>query len=288
MKRTSGFGYHHHLMSANSTLSGFPFDAGRHYSFEDPTSRNVPLLPCNGLQESNASELNVSRNHFYDVPRENFHAGPTELGQPKIPTAPAHQKRFLVFDQSGDKTTLMYTQWSPKPHNPYNLNKEGPTYSNFPSRPNTKDEIIEDNSERNAAMEGEEMHEDTEELNALLCSDYDTDISEDDEETSTGHSPSTMTDNGVPDSIEADSFGGPTKRQKLFHAKTSALEDDADSSYGNGCKRSRKEKINETVRVLRNVIPGVDGKEAMVVIDEAIHYLRYLKVKAKSFGLDSL
>ncbi|KAI3447676.1 hypothetical protein Pfo_004341 [Paulownia fortunei] len=358
MEKDSGFGYHQHLhlMSPNLNLLGFPFDTGHlntepvcrnPHSVEDSTFRNVPLFPVSGLQQSKASEPNNSQNWFCPMPhfhqafspvlnsasKEKFPAGLFDFGQQRSPTlgtAPA-QKRFLVFDQSGDKTTLIYSSgvqtpvqfgsfWVPNPPTTYNLSKEVPRYSDNPLRPSMNDENIENNSRD--VME-EEMHEDTEELNALLCSDNDSDFPEDDEETSTGHSPSTMTDNGIQDLVEetgeeVDSFAGPTKRQKLLDGgydvpsnrraasslKTfacSVLEDDAESSCGNGdkqCKeefgslsggkRSRKEKIHETVSILQSIIPSVNGKDAIVVIDEAIHYLRSLKVKAKALGLDAL
>ncbi|XAR62102.1 hypothetical protein NMG60_11016722 [Bertholletia excelsa] len=127
-----------------------------------------------------------------------------------------------------------------------------------------------------------EMHEDTEELDALLDSDEDDDYcSEDDETASTGHSPSIMTGNVKKEWLECAeevaSSVGPSKKLKrldrsydaphltdtassLKQQKCSEYEDDdAESSYAGGQnqdlrepgpllgnKRSRKEKIQET------------------------------------------
>lgn len=357
MEKDFGFGYFRqpHLLSPNPNLLGFPFDngylntepvRGNPHSVQDSTMRNLPLFPVSGLQQSKASEPNNSRNWFYLKPHfhqafapvlnssseEKFHAGLFDFVQQRSPTmgtAP-DQKRFLVFDQSGDKTTLLYSSGVqipvrfgacqvPNPPTTCNLSKEVPWDNYSPLRPSLNDENIEDNSRD--VME-DEMHEDTEELDALLCSDDDSDFSEDDE-TSTGHSPSTMTDNGIPKMVEetgeeVDSFAVPTKRRKLSDGgydvqsdmyaasslKTftySALENDAESGCGDGNKwhkeelgslsggnRSRKEKIHETVSILQSIIPNANGKDAIVVIDEAIHYLRSLKVKAKALGLDAL
>ncbi|KAL0316314.1 UNVERIFIED_CONTAM: Transcription factor [Sesamum radiatum] len=353
MEKDCGFGIHQHSMpplSPNMNSLGFCINSGHlnadpvcmnPYSVDDSTLRTIPLFPVSGLQQLKASQRNDSENWLYGMPhfhpafapalnsafQEKFPAGRFEFGREKSPTigiAPG-QKRFLVFDQSGDKTTLVYSsgvqtpvqhgaRWVPSPLTTYNSNKEELRNSIYPLRSSVKDENIEDNS-RDVAED--EMHEDTEELDALLCSDNDSDFSENDEETSTGHSPSTMTDNGIQDLVEetgeeVDSFLGPTKRQKLLDRgynapskrKTSAcyaFEDDAESSCGNGnkqlkeelgsssgCKRSRKEKIRETISILQSIIPSGNGKDAIVVIDEAIHYLRSLKVKAKALGLDSL
>ncbi|CAI9760744.1 unnamed protein product [Fraxinus pennsylvanica] len=313
------------------------------YSIEDSTTGTFPLFP---LQQLKASGLHDSPNWFYclsrfrqafapvsnSLPTEENPAGPFEnLGRKGCPDMGKKciQKKFLVFDKSGDKTTLLYssgaktpvqcaTSWGPKPPSTLNLTKGEQGDFTSPLGPLFKDECIKYNYEDDLESE---MHEDTEELNALLCSDSDSDFSEDDEETSTGHSPSTMTDNGIQEMVEERSDKGskyvrPTKRQKLLDlnydvpslvyssrsAKThtcSELEDDAESSCGNGInqeskilcslsgrKRSRKERIHETVNILQGIIPGVKGKNAIVVIDEAIAYLRSLKVKAKDLGLE--
>ncbi|XP_011077451.2 transcription factor bHLH143 [Sesamum indicum] len=349
MEKDCGIGIHQHSMPApspNLNSLGFCINSGHlnadpvctnPYLVEDSTLRTIPLFPVSGLQELKASQPNDSGNWLYRMPyfhqafapafQEKFPVGRFEFRQEKSPTigtAPG-QKRFLVFDQSGDKTTLVYSsavqtpvqhgaRWVLNPPTTYNSNKEELRNSINPLRSSVKDENMEDNSRD---VTEDEMHEDTEELDALLCSDNDSDFSENDEETSTGHSPSTMTDNGIDDLVketgeEVDSFLGPTKRQKLLdggynapskrkNSACYAFEDDAESSCGNGnkqlkeklgsssgCKRSRKEKIRETISILQSIIPSGNGKNAIVVIDEAIHYLRSLKVKAKALGLDSL
>ncbi|KAL8504658.1 hypothetical protein ACS0TY_016005 [Phlomoides rotata] len=245
---------------------------------EDFTLRNLPSFPVSGLQELKAI----------------------------VSDKPA-QKRFLVFDQSGDKTTMLFssgvqtpaqfgTYRVPIPPMSRNLKEEGDTNGRL--SPNLNGANVEDYSRD---VSEDEMHENTEELDALLCSDDDSDFSEDDE-TSTGHSPSTMTDdNGVPESVEeggeeVDSFCVPTKRRKFSSLKTgsdSALESHAESSCKDeldswsGRKRSRKERIHETVSILQTIVPNVNEKDdPIVVIDEAIQFLKSLKVKAKALGLD--
>ncbi|CAI9783235.1 unnamed protein product [Fraxinus pennsylvanica] len=315
------------------------------YCIEDSTSGTFPLFP---LQQLKPSELNDYPNWFHCLSR--FHQAyahvPNSLSRKELPVGPIEnlgqkgcpdmgtaciQKKFLVFDQSGDKTTLLYssgaktpvqcaTSWRPKLAATLNLDKEEPRDITSPLGPIFKDECIEYKYGNDLESE---MHEDTEELNALLCSDSDSECSEDDEEASTGHSPSTMTDNNIQEMVEEKSDRGsnsvvPAKRQKLLdlgyvvpslvHSSRSLkthtcseLEDDAESSCGNGnnqelkklCslsarKRSRIESMHETVNILQGIIPGGKGKNAIGVIDEAIDYLRSLKVKARDLGLDTL
>lgn len=353
--------YHQYsnLQLAHLNFSYPRFDIGQQNSFptymtpqsnEVPMNGNSPFFTFSGLPESNASRPTEPCNWLYYSPQfyQGFNPVSTTLSKEKFaPRALENlggnehpngdtisaQKRFLVFDQSGDQTTLIYNSandtpvqcsasLNPKAPSLYNLIKEDPEIKGNEASPFGHffgDEFYEENTRDDVESE---MREDTEELNALLYSD-DNDYSEDDEETSTGHSPSTMTAHDLPECFDERGEGvassaGPIKRHKLLDGSydapefkdtaTSAkaytcsdLEDDAQSSCGNGLeqdsgapgspsrkKRLRKDKIRETINILQEIIPGGKGKDSMVVIDEAIHYLRSLKVKVKSLGLDSL
>nr|GLL18359.1 transcription factor bHLH143-like [Ipomoea trifida] len=319
------------------------------------TNGNFPLSSYTAPLQFKANQPNEPRNWFYGLP--NFDQGSNpflksvtkekdpaasvqNLGRIGNPDAVAGcaQRKFLVFDQSGDQTRLLYSSandthaqgvlpWLQKPPSmAYNSTKD-----QLGSRINKAsplgrflgDECIEDNPR---GVEESEMREDTEELNALLYSDDDDDddddgeYSEDEEEISTGHSPSTMTAHDKHEWLderieEVGSSDEPAKRHKLIDGSygvlcpldnatpakpfgCSELEDDAESSCGNtdyqfsgvlGRKRSRKEKIRETLSLLQKIIPGgKKGKDAMDVIDGTIRYLKSLKVEAKSLRLDAL
>lgn len=318
-----------------------------------PTNGKLPVNAYPVQPHSQAAEAIEPHGWFYCLPRfrQAFMPASLSILKEQLPAAPfvnhgettktkagsgCAQKRFLVFDQSGDQTTFMFssgignpvqclTSWSPKPLGRYNLSPEiqgAKAGTNVLSMPN----LIDDLDETNGADLQSEMHEDTEELNALLYSDDDgdyTDDDEDDEVTSTGHSPSTMTAHEKQDwfdgsTEEVASSAGPIKKRKLFDGvyddvplpvPSSSVkcnlhlddEDDAESSCANSQnpgsdefgsvstnKRLRKEKIRETVSVLRSIIPDGEGKDAMLVLDEAIDYLKSLRLKAKALGLDSL
>ncbi|KAJ4965077.1 hypothetical protein NE237_016926 [Protea cynaroides] len=237
------------------------------------------------------------------------------------------QKRFLVFDHSGNQTSLFISSviapTTPFQHRsckiPSQFNANGihrelaisrdPIYQSGP--------IVSDGLDENHESDGgSEMREDTEELNALLYSDDEYEDSEDDEVASTGHSPNEMTGHEKKEEEEVASSGGPTKRRKLLdgeHEATSSVmdtassekpnglsleyEDDAESSCTkgrtqggqmgsslSGQKRLRKERIRETVSILQSIIPGGKGKDVALVLDEAIQYLKSLKVKTQALG----
>lgn len=321
------------------------------YANEFPV-KGVPPFSFSGLLELKPSQPSEPHNWFYCLPQLHQGFGPVLSTVVKEKLAPPQsvddvggneeanagrgsgQKRFLVFDQSGDQTTLLYSSpngtpvqclpsWHPKAPAPCNLIKEGGQILAdvvCPSGNYSGGEYYEANHRDDVESE---LHEDTEELNALLYSDDDDSHSEDGEETSTGHSPSTMTaHDDLPPCLdemveEVASSEWPSKRRKrldggfdipsLVDTASSAkpftcsdLEDDAESSCGNshnqvselvslsGKKRPRKDQILETISILQKIIPGGKGKDSMDVIDEAICYLRSLKVKAKSLGLDTL
>ncbi|KAK4747496.1 hypothetical protein SAY87_014082 [Trapa incisa] len=249
------------------------------------------------------------------------------------------ERKFLVFDQSGDQTTIMVssgpgtplhciTSWTAKQSAHPNVDNEahGDKLDRRsvmePAKPNDLDDNLGE------AEEASEMHEDTEELNALLYSD-DEDESyyseENDEVASTGHSPSTMTtheklDNYNREDKEHIASSIWSKKRKCNWDNVEVLDDTASSSYLRGqsnhlvndggaefvhAKRERsgilmmglpspenrkihREKIRKTVELLQEMIPGVKGKDTLVVLDEAIDYLKSLKVRARSLGLATL
>ncbi|KAL7227638.1 hypothetical protein ACSBR1_022499 [Camellia fascicularis] len=157
----------------------------------------------------------------------------------------------------------------------------------------------------------------TEEINALLYSDDDGGDSEEDEVTSTDRSPFTIKGGSykkcehMEEKTDEDaSSDGVRKRQKLIdggYKKSSLMdtvssakpeyEDDADSSSAKGrtegadldsiigTKQSSKDKIRETVKFLECLIPSIKSKDPLSVIEEAISYLKYLKVEAKALGV---
>ncbi|XP_042507224.1 transcription factor bHLH143-like [Macadamia integrifolia] len=321
-------------------------------AYANPQSRMASgdgTLPVPGFAFPELGQLKMSQaaephGWFYCLPRHRqaAFAPPNCIGTEKFSAFPhgcygqgaaasnaepgSVEKQFLVFDQSGNQTSFFISSViapsvqvqhpSYKIQNPFDTElatSRDPIYQSGPVVSGALDENHESD-------DGSEMHEDTEELNALLYSDdefEDTDGGEEDDEVaSTGHSPIEMTGHeNQEDEAEEEvaSSGSPTKRRKLLngeHEATSSIMDTASSAKPNGLttsyyeddaqsscikgraggremgslKRSRKEKIRETVSILQSIIPGGKGKDAALVLDEAIQYLRSLKVKAKSLG----
>uniref|UniRef100_A0A1J3HH12 BHLH domain-containing protein n=1 Tax=Noccaea caerulescens TaxID=107243 RepID=A0A1J3HH12_NOCCA len=193
-----------------------------------------------------------------------------------------NQKRFLVFDQSGDQTNLVLTSDIKK------------SFGSL-KQPNMKEDLQRSKKDLAICQEmmrisepdwQSEKQEDTDELNALLYSDDESDCSSDEDEvTSSRHSPSTMSVHGDQETF----VRSHAKKRKVLENML-----DAESSCG-FLKRSKpssnkigEEKIFETINLLRSIIPGEELMDPIVVIDRAINYLISLKMEAENGGYGTL
>lgn len=217
------------------------------------------------------------------------------------------QKGFMVFDRSGNQTQLIYSSVQhPAPYlTEGKAVKDGP-----PLQP----VLPEHFGKNHPSADHSEMHEDTEEINALLYSDEDEEDYSDDEVISTDHSPPVPTKRKyqMPEqrdnlTEEVASSNGPHKRQKLLNGRcmissspcsdkldaSNEYNSDAESSYAIGQnetkhtpKPSKKDNIRMTLKILESIIPGTKGKDPVIVLDEAIHYLKSLKLGAMALGIN--
>lgn len=254
---------HFNLQSPNLSSFCAPLDVGKQNAASadmnpgvNMITRNeaVPTYGSSAFPHMQLGHSNEPHGWFYCLPRfrQEFTCSPNFTSDEKfLPSGHvngskeeiAHkgesgfsQKQFLVIDQTGDQTTLIYSSrfgspveclgsWDSKLHGSNNLNVNDIEPSlrrdvNHVVGPTFDDKV--DEIENQGTGIKSEMHEDTEEINALLYSDSDGYSTEDDEVTSTGHSPSTMTthDNQVPSVAMAEevasSSAGETKKRKCF------------------------------------------------------------------------
>lgn len=234
------------------------------------------------------------------------------------------KRELVVFDQSGNQTSVIYSSGCAEI--PISISAKNCSHGLYDDEEVAAGDIDFKNDSfhkcpltNGTAGEESEMHEDTEEINALLYSDDDNHYSSDDEVTSTGHSPpliKELYDKQTEEmNEEVDSSDGPRKRQRLLdggHQKLSdapvSVEVDAFNNYGadmkstyTGCNSqghqmdsgldyfsTKKAKLRETLKLLESMVPGAEGKHPMLVIDEAIDCLKSLKFKAKAMGLAAM
>ncbi|WOH02701.1 hypothetical protein DCAR_0522090 [Daucus carota subsp. sativus] len=300
------------------------------------TNGSMPIHGSFGLPQAEISQQFEPRNWSYCLPRFRQAFTPVlntaspykNCGDPVASNAQSTPKRFLVFDQSGDQTTLMFSSgisspvnnmpsWRPKASNTFTLYEElkSKHKAGNPSRTFSYNA----NDEQDYEIDGQsEMHENTEELDALLYSDDEGEYSEDEEEASTGHSPSTPDNKRVwfdESAEQVSSSSRPAKKQRVSggdHDVPSLIdtasslkshrciehEDTAESSCGNvnnvigelnpasADQRYKMENIRNTISILESIIPDGKGKNSIAVLDDAIQYLRSLKDNAKALGLN--
>ncbi|KAK2447002.1 transcription factor bHLH143 [Trifolium repens] len=149
------------------------------------------------------------------------------------------QKKFIIFDRSGNKTRLFYSPIISVVQSPIvttsqfaqacDVNLDG-WATNFGHKHFPKYCSPEESDQDHVVNEESEMHEDTEEINALLCSDdYDSDDDGDEEVTSTCHSPlanqmTYLIQEQIKDTKEdVASSDWPNKRHKLFDGRYTRL-----------------------------------------------------------------
>ncbi|KAL0412667.1 UNVERIFIED_CONTAM: Transcription factor [Sesamum radiatum] len=243
----------------------------------------------------------------------------------------APQKKFLIFDQSGSHTRLFFSpSFAPRDQNftskiPASANGQCEQVASRVDEQFLMKPIVGEKWDENHLTDGEdEMLEDTEEINALLYSDSDDeyddndddDDCENDEVTSTGHSPFSIEEDYKDKSLEelkeevASSDESP-KRRRLLDGKykKSSLasaqtllkrtipcnyEDDVESSCAGernshddigSCKREKKVKIRQALKILESIIPGLTRNDPLSIIDKAITYLKSMKTEAEALGL---
>ncbi|XP_039068763.1 transcription factor bHLH143-like [Hibiscus syriacus] len=235
------------------------------------------------------------------------------------------QKGLVIFDQSGSQTRLIYGLFRPPYKYEMTATTEVASSLDFHEGQAVKtDSLIptppalqEEYDENHLGADESEMHEDTEELNALLYSDEEDDDDDygddddDDDVTSTAHSPIGIKRNYEDQDHDYDvmeqvaSSNGSNKRQKLLNdgnkqpiivdEGSHEYDSDAESSYAIGPNHEEetlhneqlvKDKIRTTLKILEGIIPGAKGKNPLLVLDDSIDYLKSLKVEAETLGVN--
>ncbi|GMH03029.1 hypothetical protein Nepgr_004868 [Nepenthes gracilis] len=315
----------HELLHADINPCRFSADVGPNGYGISALPERSPILETRGLIRQCSPHLQTPLLTTNPFVNEKQSLLSTRLdGKPSTCEAFSPQRKgYLIFDQSGNETRLILNSLCSPVQNSiaaiqksfcgYECHVEGHVV-NVEKACFEMPILGEELHENHEVAEGSDSHEDTEEINALLySSDEDNDGGDDsyngeeDDELSTGHSPERLED----DTEEVASSDGSSKRFKTLNDGycQSPLKDTArvvrphglyEDEYGVGfsCspavgmgpvvggKRSRKDKIVATLRILQSIIPGVKGKDPFRVLDEAIDYLKCLKHEAKALSLE--
>ncbi|CAO2041249.1 unnamed protein product [Urochloa humidicola] len=170
-------------------------------------------------------------------------------------------KNYVIFDQTYDRSRVMFHPSLANNFGGYDYNQQqhcygyDQTYAGKSAYGNGGD----------GAAASVRQKEDTAEIDALMSTE---DGEDEDDVLSTGRTPGCRA-SGSPDSTCSSGYGtagGSGRKQET----------------GGGEKK--KERMKKMVRTLKGIIPGGDRMDTPAVLDEAVRYLKSLKVEVKKLG----
>lgn len=179
-------------------------------------------------------------------------------------------KNFIIFDQTDHRSQIMF-----HPAIAHKFN--GPSLDFHATH-------VHDNFERHDATNvGSEMassfEEDSDDIDALLSLEEGEEEEEYDEE-----EVSTARTRGIYGSDSPDSTSAYGLEPQ--HNKFSMLKSSGSSSKRNTGKK--RQKMKKMVNALRGLVPGSNELNTVAVLDEAVRYLKSLKVEVQNLGVGNL
>ncbi|XP_057797700.1 transcription factor bHLH144 [Salvia miltiorrhiza] len=187
----------------------------------------------------------------------------TPFGNVDIQPTEACPRNFIIFDQTKNRSQIM-------------LHPEISSKMFYPGFGVETTLFQENLDQKEANDEGEatasQLKEDSDDIDALLGTEYDEDES--------GDEVSTARTNAIYECSSPDScsnYESVSKRSRSHFKKST-------ESCGNDKKRQRVRKM---VRALRGIVPGANRMSSVAVLDEAVRYLKSLRVEVKKLGVGS-
>lgn len=195
--------------------------------------------------------------HGFASPLNGFEFQPSE-------TCP---KKFIIFDQTDNKNRVMFHPDLAHKFDSPNLN-----ICAAHAELGGKSTGQNDNHDEHSSFK-----EDTEDIDALLSSEEEEeeDDFEEDDIVSTGRTPGNW-GGSSPDSC---SMSGMKSRKSASTQKS--------VSSGASSNERKREKMRKMVKALRGIIPGGDQLDTPAILDEAVKYLKSLKVEMKRLGMQN-
>ncbi|KAK3205644.1 hypothetical protein Dsin_019690 [Dipteronia sinensis] len=181
-------------------------------------------------------------------------------------------KNFIIFDQNDRRSQVMF--------NPATAHKFNGPSLNFCAT------YIQDNFERKDInnMEREmssSLKEDSDDIDALLSLEEEEEEEEeedyDEEEVSTAR---TYGNYGCDSPDSSSSYGTESQKNKSSSSKLKSA-----SSSSNCDSERKRQKMKKMVKVLRGIVPGGNQMNTVAVLDEAVRYLKSLKVEVQKLGV---
>ncbi|KAJ9135897.1 hypothetical protein P3X46_033022 [Hevea brasiliensis] len=176
-------------------------------------------------------------------------------------------KNFIIFDQNDHRSQIMFHPAVAHKFSGPGLNMCGSC------NPENFDREEINGIEREVSSSS--LKEDSDDIDALLSLEEDEQDEYDEEEVSTAR---TYGNHG---SNSPDSYS--TCGSKPWKNGSSSIQ----NSSGNGSSinsERKRQKMKKMVKALRGIVPGGDQMNTVMVIDEAVRYLKSLKVEVQKIG----
>ncbi|GLU22726.1 hypothetical protein SLE2022_387770 [Rubroshorea leprosula] len=173
---------------------------------------------------------------------------------------------FIIFDQTSHGSQIMFNPAIAQKFSSYGLN----FCANYVQHSQEIKDVCDGEKETSSFLQ-----EDSDDIDALLNSEEEEEEEEEEyneEEVSTART--------------CGNYGQKSHCSKSRkNSSSSTLRSyDGDSRCNSGIKQQKMKKM---VKVLRGIVPGGDQMDTVSVLDEAVRYLKSLKVEAQKLGVGS-
>ncbi len=185
------------------------------------------------------------------------HDFPAPMNELEFQPSATCPKNYVIFDQTCTKSRVMFHPSLAHKFgggsSAYDNNVYGGGGAHDAAKGAYRDSVGYDDDDSCSVRQ----KEDTDEIDALLSSED----GDEDDVVSTGRTPG-YRDGSSPDSTCSSSYGG-----------------------GQARPGRKKERMKKMVRTLKGIIPGGNQMDTPAVLDEAVRYLKSLKVEVKKLGV---
>lgn len=177
-------------------------------------------------------------------------------------------KNFIIFDQTDYRSQIMYHPAMASKFPYLDLNYNSACFQDGMEREIANNENTEVSSY---------LKEDSDDINALLSLEEHEEY--DDEEVSTARTDASY------GSSSPESYSNYDCQSKK--SRTSSFRKSSGSSTSN-CSERKRQKLKKMVKVLKGIVPGASRMNTVTVLDEAVRYLKSLKVEVQKLGVENL
>ncbi|XP_043701063.1 transcription factor bHLH144-like [Telopea speciosissima] len=185
-------------------------------------------------------------------------------------------KNFIIFDQNDNRSRIMFHPALAHKFSFPGFDIQATDIENDGGK-NNEDRVNRDSSPT--------FKEDTEDIDALLS--LEEEEQEDGDEVSTAR---TLGSCGSNSTDSCSNYGSKPSKRKMNSSVPKLCSGCSSSSSNNSSNSSERKRLRmkKMVKALQGIVPGGDQMNTVAVLDEAVRYLKSLKVEVKKLGIGDL